>query len=63
MTENLIQKPGNIYKSPVKQPKPKPPSTPDGIRPNWTFDSETNRDSWKDIFDEMFEPIVKRRTK
>lgn len=49
----LNRKPGNVFYSPSGTPKPKPIASPDGIRPQWDFDSQDNLDSWRGVFNEM----------
>ena len=50
---NLIKRKGNVYLSPDRQPKPKPLGSPDGIRPQWDYDSQDNLDSWQGVFNDM----------
>ena len=49
----MNRKPGSVFLTPSGTPKPKPISSPDGIRPQWDFDSQDNYDSWQGVFDEM----------
>ena len=49
---NLTKRDGNVYMTPDSQPPPAMPD-PDGTRPSWDFDSETNAESWKDILFDM----------
>ena len=49
---NLTRHNGNVFLSPDRQPKNTMPD-PDGTKPSWEFDSDTNEESWKDTLFDM----------
>ena len=48
----LERRKGNVFLSPTGTP-PSKPRTSDPTLPSWDWDSETNYESWTDIFNEM----------
>lgn len=64
----LVQRPGNIYKSPahpIKASKPSGDAHAKSARPSWDFDSEENDVSWRGIFQDIArecKEFIKRRT-
>lgn len=60
MSVQMNRKPGNVFLSPMTQPKPTAPSHPDGARPKWDYDSQDNLDSWREVFNDMHSNAASR---